>query len=206
MATNEEDWTTWPHEHDDPAGSAVVYGIGVHPWWADAVKSGWEQRLREALTARPGCLVGEPPLLLHPSPSRQARACPPHNARIDFRTPLQVRSGWTMRRDHRGRASARRRRSEPCSVHNWGSQANSGGRAPCTVSRYVESMVLNVSISSHNGNHTQHSMRNLAAFICPDRAGADQCRNLNPTLAPILIILQAVGTGTFPTTTTTTTA
>ena len=99
-----------------------------------------------------------------------------------------------MRRDHRGRASARRRRSEPCSVHNWGSQANSGGRAPCTVSRYVESMVLNVSISSHNGIHTQHSMRNLAAFICPDRAGADQCRNLNPTLAPILIILQAVGT------------
>ena len=66
MATNEEDWTTWPHEHDDPAGTAVVYGIGVHPWWADAVKSGWEQRLREALTARPGCLVGEPP---HPPPS-----------------------------------------------------------------------------------------------------------------------------------------
>ena len=91
-------------------------------------------------------------------------------------------------------------------MHNWGSQANSGGRAPCTVSRYVESMVLNVSISSHNGIHTQHPMRNLAAFICPDRAGAYQCRNSNPTLAPILIILQAVGTGTFPTTTTTTTA
>ena len=66
-------------------------------------------------------------------------------------------------------------------------------------------MVLNVSISSHNGIHAQHSMRNLAAFISPDRAGADQCRNLNPTLAPILIIIQAVGTVTFPTTTTTTT-
>ena len=73
MATNEEDWTTWPHEHDDPAGSAVVYGIGVHPWWADAVKSGWEQRLREALTARPGCLVGEPP---HPPPSLSPPAEP----------------------------------------------------------------------------------------------------------------------------------
>ena len=60
MSTSEDDW---------PREIAGVYGIGVHPFFADAVKIGWEQRLREALAARPGCLVGEFPSPLLPEAS-----------------------------------------------------------------------------------------------------------------------------------------
>ena len=91
VSTSEDDWLA-----TEASGTArcsrhvdcrVAYG--VHPWWAAAVRPGWEQRLRARLLASPSALVGE--CGLDGQPPREGRPFSPmHEQLLVFTTTLQL--------------------------------------------------------------------------------------------------------------------
>ena len=57
-ATCEEDWSSLV-KLGQKFPSIVIPGFGIHPWWSDTVRPGWEGRLETLLRSNPGAFVGE---------------------------------------------------------------------------------------------------------------------------------------------------
>ena len=58
-AAKESDWPLIENLVCRYGEQAIRPGFGVHPWFADAVAPGWQNRLREKLRQRPGAVVAE---------------------------------------------------------------------------------------------------------------------------------------------------